>query len=574
MRKIASFALLVAVALVPAAPAQERVDLDMVTQIRQEGFRNSKVMDTASTLMDKIGPRLTGSPNMKKANEWTRKQLEDWGLSNAHVESWGPFGRGWSYEVSTVRMVSPDVAEMLALPQAWSPGTEGTLRAHAVKVKLTEKDDLEKQKGKLAGKIVLLGDAREVKPQEKALAERYDEKTLADLSRYEIPGIRPYMRGGQPFTREDLIKRREFQRALNKFLVEEKVAAVLEAGALDGGTFRIQGANNGHRKNAPATPPTLVMAIEHWERLARLLDKKEDVELEVTVKTRLTDEPTASNTIAEIPGTDKKGEVVMLGAHMDSWHGGTGATDNGAGVAATMEAVRILKALGVKPRRTIRIALWSGEEQGLLGSRGYVAQHFASRPEPKESEQQDDLPSFLRRPTGPLTVKPEHAKLSAYFNLDNGTGKIRGIYAQENAAVVPIFEAWVQPLKDLGVTTVTMRNTSGTDHLSFDAVGLPGFQFIQDEVEYDTRTHHTNMDVYERLQREDLMQASVVIATFVYEAAMRDGMMPRKPMPKDEPPRREEAPAEKGPLAKPDAPKKDAPKAPGQAGTVSSPGSM
>jgi hypothetical protein len=536
LRKIVSLALLVSVALVPALPAEERVDLDMVTQIRQEGFRNSKVMDTASTLMDKIGPRLTGSPNMKKANEWTRKQLEEWGLANAHLETWGPFGRGWSYEVSTVRMVSPDVAELLALPQAWSPGTEGTLRAHAVKVKLTEKDDLEKQKGKLAGKIVMLGDAREVKPQEKALAERYDEKTLADLSRYEIPGIRPYMRGGQPFNREDLIKRREFQRALNKFLVEEKVAAVIEAGALDGGTFRVQGTNNGHRKDAPATPPTLVMAIEHWERVARLLDKKEDVELEVTVKTRLTDEPTASNTIAEIPGTDKKGEVVMLGAHMDSWHGGTGATDNGAGVVATMEAVRILKALGVKPRRTIRIALWSGEEQGLLGSRGYVSQHFASRPEPKESGQQNDLPSFLRPPAGPLTVKPEHAKLSAYFNIDNGTGRIRGIYTQENAAVVPIFEAWLAPLKDLGATTVTMRNTGGTDHLSFDAVGLPGFQFIQDEVEYDTRTHHTNMDVYERLQREDLMQASVVIATFVYEAAMRDGMMPRKPMPKDPPP--------------------------------------
>jgi carboxypeptidase Q len=536
LRKTASFVLLASVALGPALPAEERVDLDMVTQIRQEGFRDSKVMETASALMDKIGPRLTGSPNMKKANEWTRKQLEDWGLSNAHTESWGPFGRGWSYEVSTVRMVSPDVAELIALPQAWSPGTEGALRAHAVKVKLTEKDDLEKQKGKLAGKIVMLGDAREVKPQEKALAERYDEKALADLSRYEIPGVRQYTRGGVPFTREDLLKRREFQRALNKFLVDEKVAAVIEAGALDGGTFRVQGVNNGHRKNAPPTPPWLVMAIEHWERIARLLDRKEDVELEVTVKTHMTDEPTAANTIAEIPGTDKKAEVVMLGAHMDSWHGGTGATDNGAGVVATMEAVRILKALGVKPRRTIRIALWSGEEEGLLGSRGYVAQHFASRPEPKESEQQDDLPSFLRRPTGPLTVKPEHAKLSAYFNLDNGTGKVRGVYTQENAAVVPIFESWIQPLKDLGVTTVTMRNTSGTDHLSFDGVGLPGFQFIQDEVEYDTRTHHTNMDVYERLQREDLMQASVVIATFVYQAAMRDGMLPRKPMPKDEPP--------------------------------------
>ena len=282
MRKTLAAALC-SVMLVAALPAEERVDLDMVTQIRQEGFRNSKVMETASVLMDKIGPRLTGSPNMKKANEWTRKQLEDWGLVNAHTETWGPFGRGWSYEVSTVRMVSPDVAEMLALPQAWSPGTEGTLRAQAVKVKLTEKDDLEKQKGKLAGKIVMLGDAREVKPQEKALAERYDEKTLADLSRYEVPSARPYTRGGVPFTREELLKRREFQRALNKFLVEEKVAAVIEAGALDGGTFRVQGVNNGYRKNAPATPPTVVMAIEHWERIARLLDRKEPVELELTV---------------------------------------------------------------------------------------------------------------------------------------------------------------------------------------------------------------------------------------------------------------------------------------------------
>jgi hypothetical protein len=525
-------------AFVPVLPGQERVDLDMVTQIRLEGFRNSKVMEIASNLMDKIGARLTGSPNMKRANDWTRQQLADWGLANAHLESWEPFGRGWSYEVATVRMLSPDAAELLALPLAWSPGTDGPLRAQAVKVKLTEKEDLEKQKGQLAGKILMLGDTRDVKPQEKALAERYDEKSLAELSLYEVPGIRPYMRAGQPFNREEFARRREFQRVLSKFVVEEKVAAIVEAGALDGGTFRVQGEQGGQRKDAPAAVPTLMMAIEHWERIARLLDRKEPVELEVNLKTKVTDEPKAWNTIAEIPGTDKKSEVVMLGAHMDSWHGGTGATDNGAGVAATMEAVRILKALGVKPRRTIRIALWSGEEQGLLGSRGYVSEHFASRPAPKEPlpPDQENLPSFLRRPTGPLTVKPEHAKLSAYFNLDNGTGRIRGVYAQENAAVVPIFESWIQPLKDLGVTTVTMRNTSGTDHLSFDAVGLPGFQFIQDEVEYETRTHHTNMDVYERLQKEDLMQASVVIACFVYDAAMRDGMLPRKPMPKYEPP--------------------------------------
>ena len=572
LRKVFAAILLGVIVLPPGLPAQERVDLDMVTRIRQEGFRNSKVMDIASQLMDSIGPRLTGSPNMKRANEWARKQLADWGLANAHIEAWEPFGRGWSYEVASVRMLSPDVAELLALPQAWTPGTDGPIRAKAVKVKLADKDDLEKQKGKLAGKIVLIGETREVKPQEKALSERYDEKTLAELERYEIPGVRPYMRAGVPFNREEYARRREFQRALSKFLVEEKVAAVLDAGQLDGGTFRVQGAQNGHRKNAPASVPTLVMAIEHWERLARILDRKEDVEVEVNLKVRFTDEPSAANTIAEIPGTDKKGEIVMLGAHMDSWHGGTGATDNGAGVAATMEAVRILKALGVNPRRTIRIGLWSGEEQGLFGSRGYVSQHFASRPAPPEppAGEDDGMPSFLRRPTGPLTIKPEHAKLSAYFNLDNGTGRIRGIYAQENAAVVPIFESWVQPLKDLGVTAVTMRNTSGTDHLSFDAVGLPGFQFIQDEVEYETRTHHTNMDVYERLVKEDLMQASVVIACFVYNAAMRDAMLPRKPLPKDEP-APQATPGAKGPLVKSETPKIEPTKAPAPVLTPAAP---
>jgi len=567
LRKVLAAVLLFCVVAPPVLPAEERVDLDMVTRIRQEGFRNSKVMETASRLMDSIGPRLTGSPNMKRANEWTRKQLADWGLVNAHTENWEPFGKGWTYEVATVRMVSPDVAELLALPQAWSPGTEGPIRAKAVKVKLADKEDLEKAKGQLAGKIVLIGDPREVKPQEKALSERYDEKTLSELEQYEIPGARPYLRAGQPFNREDFLKRRQFQRELAKFLAEEKVAAVLDAGALDGGTFRVQGMPNGYRKNAPAAVPTLVMAIEHWERIARILDRKEDVELEINLKTKFTDEPTAANTVAEIPGTDKKGEIVMLGAHMDSWHGGTGATDNGAGVVATMEAVRILKALDVKPRRTIRIALWSGEEQGLLGSRGYVSEHFASRPAPPEGRQgEDDMPSFLRPPTGPLTIKPDHAKLSAYFNLDNGTGKIRGVYAQENAGVVPIFESWIQPLKDLGVTAITMRNTSGTDHLSFDAVGLPGFQFIQDEVEYETRTHHTNMDVFERLVKEDLMQASVVIATFVYNAAMRDAMMPRKPLPKEQP-AAQATPAPKGPLAKPETPGSGPVKAPTPAPT-------
>jgi len=518
--------LLVGLLLAHLSLTAERVDLDMVTRIRHEGFRNSKVMETASALTDRIGPRLTGSPGMKKSNEWTRDKLAEWGLANAHLESY-PFGRGWSYESASVRMTLPDAAPLSALPKAWSPGTNGPIRGRAVLAKLTTREDLEKQKGKLKGLIVLADEMREVKPQEKAALDRYDDAELSELERYEIPPAR------SPYGPEDFRRRREFRRALNVFLEAEKPLAVIDAGRLDGGAFHVQGGGS-WRKGEPVGVPALVMAVEHYGRIARLLERKEPVELELDVKARFHDDDAmAYNTVAEIPGSDRSGEIVMLGAHMDSWHGATGATDNAAGVAAAMEAVRILKAVGAKPRRTIRIALWSGEEQGLFGSEKYVLDHFASKPLPADPKERENF--SLRRSPGPLTLKPEHAKLSAYFNMDNGTGKIRGIYAQENAAVVPIFESWLEPLKDLGATTVTMRNTRGTDHESFDAVGLPGFQFVQDEVEYSTRTHHTNQDVYERLQRDDLMQASVVFATFVWHAAMRDGKLPRKPMPKEEP---------------------------------------
>jgi carboxypeptidase Q len=522
---------------VTAMSAAESVDLDMVTRIRQEGFRNSKVMETASDLMDGIGPRLTGSPNMKAANEWTRDKLASWGLANAHLESWGPFGRGWAYEGCSVRLVAPDVAQLIALPQAWTAGTNGPVRAQAVRVTAATKEELEKYKGKLAGKIVIFGELREVKISDKPLAERYDDKKLEEYAEYKIPGVTPYARPGQPpFNREEYLKRREVRRLADKLFAEEKAVAVVVQGFHDGGTLSVQGGGT-WKKGDPQGIPSVVMDAEHFGRIARLIEKKKDVQLEIDVKARFIEEEQMQwNTIAEIPGTDKKGEVVMLGAHLDSWHGGTGATDNGAGSVVAMEVMRILHELGVKPKRTIRIGLWSGEEQGILGSRAYVSAHFASRPEPPAPPTGDEMPSFLRRPTGPITVKPEHARLSAYFNLDNGTGKIRGIYAQENAGVVPIFQAWLEPLKDLGATIVTLNNTSGTDHLSFDMVGLPAFQFIQDELEYETRSHHTNMDVYERLQKADLMQASVVMAAFVYQAAMRDAMLPRKPMPKYEPP--------------------------------------
>ena len=504
--------------------AADSPDLQMQTQIRQEEFRNSKVMEIASGLMDFVGPRLTGSPNMKRANDWTRDKLTEFGLVNAHLEPWGPFGNGWSYDECSLRLVSPDIAQLWALPRAWTASTNGVVRGVPVKVKLETKEDLDKNKGKLSGKFVLLGDPAEIKPHDKAQFQRYDEKSLADLGMYEIPGSRP-----PRFTREEFLRRRAFNKALIPFLAEEKPLAVIVPGGGDYGTFHVQSAGS-FRDGEGYPVPSVVLSDEQYGRIARLLNDGKTPELELEVRAHDYPHAETFNTIAEIPGTDKKGEVVMLGAHLDSWHGGTGATDNGAGTVVAMEAVRVLKAIGIQPKRTIRIGLWSGEEEGLLGSRAYVAQHFASRPEPPAEER--DLPSPFRRNTGPLTIKPEHAKLAAYFNLDNGTGKVRGVYTQENAAVVPIFEAWLEPLKDLGVTTVTMRNTGGTDHLSFDAVGLPGFQFIQDEIEYSERTHHTNYDVYERLQREDLMQAVVVMATFVWEAANRPEMLPRKPLSK------------------------------------------
>ncbi|HEV7424859.1 MAG TPA: M20/M25/M40 family metallo-hydrolase [Thermoanaerobaculia bacterium] len=505
--------------------AADAPDPTMQNRIRQEGFRNSKVMETAEELMDFVGPRLTGSPNMKHANEWTRDKLTAFGLSNAHLESWGPFGRGWSYEECTVRMTAPDVAQLWALPRAWTPGTNGVISGTPVRVKIETVEDIEKYRGKLAGKIVLNGDPRELKPHEQLQFSRATDKMLADIQNYELPG-RPR------FTREEIVKRNAFRKALTKFLTEEKPLVMIDSDTADYGTFHVQAA--GSQRDGESYPvPSIVMSTEHYNRLARLVDQKKDVTLEVNVKTKYyDDDKNAYNTIAEIPGTDKKGEIVMLGGHLDSWHGGTGATDNGAGTVVAMEAVRILKAIGIAPKRTIRIALWSGEEEGLLGSRAYVSEHFASRPEPSAAER--DIPSGLRANAGPLTMKPEHAKLSAYFNLDNGTGKIRGVYAQENYAVAPIFQAWIEPLKDLGVTTVTERNTGSTDHVSFDGVGLPGFQFIQDEVEYEQRTHHTNYDVYDRLQRDDLMQAAVVMATFVWEAANRPDLMPRKPLAKSD----------------------------------------
>jgi hypothetical protein len=412
-----------------------------------------------------------------------------------------------------------------------------------VYVSIQDEKDFDQYKGKLAGKVVLWGAMREVPPVEKPLFERYTDKELDDLAAIQINGGG----GGIPPEMQARIKERMTRMKLidkiAQFFADEKVAAVIEpsrdgqnGGGSGGIIFDDNGATLGrtpYQADKKVKVPVVVAAIESYGRLYRLTQAHAPVAVEIDVETKFTGEHEHGyNTVAEIPGTDSKlkDQVVMVGGHLDSWIAGTGATDNGAGTIVAMEAVRILKALGVKPRRTIRIALWTGEEEGIFGSKGYVTEHFGSAKLSTEPDQLA-LPEFMRKAAGPLELKPEHKLISAYFNVDNGTGKIRGIYTQGNAAIAPIFAQWIAPLKDLGVTAITNRNTGGTDHLSFDAVGIPGFQFIQDEMDYSSRTHHSNADVYERLQPADLKQIATVEAIFLYNAAQRDQMLPRKPLP-------------------------------------------
>ena len=528
-------------------PATETLDYAAYQRIRDEGLNHSHVMEFATALMDGIGPRLTGSPNLKKANEWTRDTLTKIGLENAHLEDWGEFGLGWQQLNTWARMVTPDTAILIVQATPWSPSTSGPVTGEVTWVKIDTEKDFDTYKGKLAGKVVLLGAMRPVPPVDKPLFTRYTEKELEDLAEYPVSAG---VGGGlTPEQRTRMAARMERYKLLDKiaqFFADEKVAAVIEPsrdakdGGGSGGTlFDDNGATLGrtpYKAESRVKVPVVVAAIESYGRMYRLTEAHVPVTVELDVETKFTGEHEHGfNTIAEIPGTDPtlKDQVVMLGGHLDSWIAGTGATDNGAGTIVAMEAVRILKALDLKPRRTIRVALWTGEEQGIFGSKGYVNQHFGSAKLSTDPDQMQ-LPEFMRRVTGPLTVTPEHKLLSGYFNIDNGTGKIRGIYTQGNSAMDPIFAQWIAPLKDLGVTTITNQNTGGTDHLSFDAVGLPGFQFIQDDMDYETRTHHSNEDTVERLQPADLKQLATVEAIFVYNTAQRDQMLPRKPLPHPE----------------------------------------
>lgn len=521
---------------------------DPIVRIKDEGMNRSQVMTTLSYLSDVIGPRLTGSPNMKRSNEWTRDQLTKWGLQNAHLEAWGPFGRSWELKEFSAQVIAPQAIPLIAFPKAWSPGVN-IPSGEVVYVDAKDENDLQRFKGKLRGKIVLTSSLREVKAHFDALGKRLSEKELLELANASEPG------GANPFINSPqfaaFLKTQFFGVKKLQFFSDEGAALLVDSGPGDGGTIFVGGASipqevevsspmatlrslfmgpvQPYDKNAPKIVPQIVVAVEHYNRLVRIIQAGEKVQMKVSLLTQFNDtDLMAYNTVAEIPGSDKSDELVMVGGHMDSWHAGTGATDNGAGVAVAMEAVRILQALKLKPRRTIRVALWSGEEQGLFGSQAYVAQHFGK---PEESPDA----SFARMVQGggaaeKITRGAGYDKLSAYFNLDNGTGKIRGVYLQGNEAVRSIFRQWLLPFRDMGAQTLSIANTGGTDHLSFDAIGLPGFQFIQDQVEYESRTHHSNQDVFDRIQGDDMKQAATIIAAFLYNTAMLDEKLPRKGM--------------------------------------------
>jgi len=497
-------------------------ELYAIHQIREEGFADSKIMEIISYLSDVYGPRLTNSPNIKEAAKWTTERLNEWKLANVHLEPWGPFGRGWSNQRTSVQVLSPRPFPLIAYAKAWTPGTSGPINGDAVFAPVSKEEDFAKFKGQLKGKFVLTAAVPENPERFEPQAHRYTDAELADLTTQQVPAAQQ----GQEERIAQLRAQREFQLKVQKFLVDEGVAAWIEPSRSDDGTVFVQ--QGGDRdKDKPAAPCRVAVASENYGRIVRMLEKKAAVTMLVDIQNKFWDDDLYSfNIIAEIPGSDKAkaDEVVMLGGHFDSWQSGTGATDNGAGSAVMLEAIRILKTTGAKMRRTVRIGLWTGEEQGLLGSRAYIKQHFGDR------EAEDPATHLIK-------TLPEHAKLDAYYNIDNGTGKIRGVYLQGNEMVAPIFNAWMVPFHDLGMTTLSIRNTGGTDHLSYDAVGLPGFQFIQDPMDYDTRTHHSNMDVYERIQEPDMKQMAVIVASFVYLTANRDEMMPRKPLPKPQPAR-------------------------------------
>jgi hypothetical protein len=528
-------------AAVGTAFAQDTPDPTMTAKIREEGMNHSQVMDIAFHLTDVSGPRLSGSPGLKRAQDWAVNQLKTWGMVNAKREDWGKFGKGWEIQKNYVAMTVPYYHALIGIPKAWTPGTNGPIKAEVVYFKVDTITDLAKYKGKLKGKIIITDAAAPKEQNFDAPPGRFTDAQLDTMARATpaqglaggAPGLTGPIPGhisaaGAGAARGGAGRggrggfgggRGVNPATLAQFELDEGVGLILsQARGTDGTVFTTNGAS--HADTAHMVSPSLETSSEDYQRILRLVKAGVPVTLEADIKTEFfTKDLEGYNVVGEIPGTDPKlkDQLVMLGGHFDSWHAATGGTDNASGSAVMMEAMRILSRVGFKPRRTIRIALWSAEEEGELGSKGYVASHFG------------DIST--------MTLKPEQSKVSAYYNIDNGTGKIRGIFLQQNAAAGPIFQQWLAPFKDLGATTVTIANTASTDHAALDAIGIPGFQFIQDPMDYILRTHHSNQDTYDKIVPDDMKQMATIVASFVYNTAQRDEMIPRKPLPAPTPAR-------------------------------------
>ena len=511
----------------PQQQAAEKLDAAMISAIRDEGLAHSQAMEHVVRLADVYGPRVTGSPGLRQAGDWAVKKLGEWGLSNVHKESW-PFGKGWSLVRFHAHMIEPQIQPLIGYPKSWTPGTSGVVTADVVRADINSDADFERYRGRLAQKTVLTQPAHDVRMLEGIIVQRWTDALLKE-SESTPPGppaeapARP-SQPGQPTQQE----------RIQQFLLKEGVVATLDRGAdaflvagdnqmswrtqrTDGGTIFVTTGGPHDNANAGNVVPSVTLAVEHYNRMVRILDTGTPVKVELNIQTQFHDETDLNgfNVVADLPGTDLANEIVLIGAHLDSHQPATGATDNAAGSAVMMDVMRILKAVGAKPRRTIRIALWGGEEEGLLGSKAYVREHLGD--------------------PAARSLKPEYQNLSAYYNIDNGTGRIHGVWLQGNLAIAPIFRAWFEPLRDLGVTTIAPRSVSGSDYQSFDAVGIPAFQFMQDRLEYNSRTHHSNMDTVDRIQRDDLIQMAVVAATFAYNTAMRPEKLPRKMPPPAKP---------------------------------------
>lgn len=501
---------------VNVALPQEKVDERIVARIKTEGFQNSKALDTLAYLTDVFGPRLTGSPKLKEAQIWTRDTMKSWGLSNTSLEPWGEFPSSWSLEHFSAEMIEPTYDRLNVYPLAWSPSTNGVISGTPTVVNIRSKADFDKYRGKLKGAIVFRGTFERNSPESRATApsKRFSDDEL----KKGAAAIDPTAEGINDGATKDYWDEEDgwqaglaAQNEILNFLKSEGIAALVEPSRRANGILAVQGF---YRYAPEQNVPAFVMARERYARIVRLSQRNLPVKVELSLTVRNAPGANGNNVIAEIPGSDPKlkDEVVMLGGHFDSWHSATGAIDNGVGCVAMMEAMRILKAIDAKPKRTIRIALWDGEEQSYFGSLGYVKKHFGD-------------PSSMR-------LLAEHEKLSAYYNLDNGSGKIRGVFLQGNEAARPILAEYLKPFAYLGADTLSILNTGGTDHMIFDAVGLPGFQFIQDPLDYNTRIHHTNLDVLEGVVEEDLKINAVIIAAVAYNTAARDERMPRKALPK------------------------------------------